>query len=137
MRKLLFLGALLCAASITASCFNPQPDPPYPQPEPPDDGIGAGGSSGTKTGILDAGSGGATPEGDADAAPPAADADSGDPCPDWFGNKPGEPCNVSPAIECGGNAAQWASYCFLRCCGGSWLGPSDVDGCGRGAPPCP
>jgi hypothetical protein len=115
MRKLFFLGALLSAASITASCFNPQPDPPQPNPPNP----GTGGSLGfTTTSVPDAGS-------------------DADPCPDWMGNVPGEPCNVAPTIECGGNAAQWASYCFVRCCGGTWLGPSDVTACGLGAPPCP
>jgi hypothetical protein len=54
MRRLLFLGALLSATVLTASCvdggacFNPQPDPPgvgCPQPDPP--GVGGGSSTGT------------------------------------------------------------------------------------------
>jgi hypothetical protein len=129
MRRLLLLGALFCATSTIASCvgdagtgsndwvasFNPQPDPP--QPDPPSSSFG-----GSKGGGGDV---------------PPADTPSSDPCPAWLVNEMGGPCDVPAGTECGGNAAQWASYCMLRCCGGRWLGPSDVGGCGEMAPPCP
>lgn len=65
MRSLLFVGALLLATIVAASCvsggdcFNPQPDPPAvgcPQPDPPI-GFGGGGTGagGNGTGGLDAG----------------------------------------------------------------------------------
>ncbi|MFT3767615.1 MAG: hypothetical protein QM820_19345 [Minicystis sp.] len=94
-------------------------------------GLGAACNGGVETGTGGHTSTSSSAPGTGGGSDAGPDADAGD-CPDWLGNKPGEPCSVPEGKECGGNTG--VSFTFVRCCGGQWLAP---DGGSSESPPCP